>query len=91
MSRADATLGMRLCRADKEALRARAKAANLSVAAYVRKCALDSERRVADDKPPDGPAGVAETAAAVETPVETHHIDDLGPDTLRLDTGALTR
>lgn len=87
MAKTDATLGMRLSSADKAALRERARAASMSVAAYVRQQALATgSGQGAGGPTPAVPAGHPAPPA-----VETYHIDDLGPDTLRIESGALSR
>lgn len=63
-------------------LEASARAENLTVSGYLRQRALGA-RPVAQPGEP-----------AVESPVpalKSYHVDDLGPDSLRSDNGALTR
>jgi hypothetical protein len=83
--RSHIAVGARLSLEDKARIDAAARAAGLSTAAYLKRCALHGSGVVVDDRTADRSA--TRSAAAVES----YHVDVLGPDTLRVDTGALAR
>ena len=85
--RTNIAVGARISIAEKARIDAAARAVGMSTASYLKHCALAGGGAVALD---DRTAEVSATRSA-PPPVESYHVDILGPDTLRVDTGALSR
>jgi len=69
---------VKLTEAQRGELEAAARRENLSISEYIRRRALTAT------------GGAPAVTPAVES-LPSHHVDELGPDTLRADNGALTR
>jgi len=85
VSKKTAYLGIRTDDDTKAGIEAAARALGVSVAEYLRGLHAGAPRGAR-------PTSTGPTIEAAEgSSLTSHHVDDLGPDTLRSDNGALTR
>lgn len=79
MDKRYAKISLKVTDDERARLSAAAKAENLTISEYIRRTTARQT------------AGSTAPAIATASRLETYHIDDLGPDGLRSDNGALSR